>query len=348
MAYIDFSHGGNIYDFDERIIDFSANINPLGMSPILKKSIFDNLDRILHYPDIDAKITRQKIADHWKIDKDNILLGNGSAELIYLITASFNPKNAVIPIPTFSEYERALEVRRCKIKFLRLNEKEGFNLDLDLLKGADICFLCNPNNPTGNIFVHPDNINRVKTRRMIIDEAFMDFLPDQNRLTLITRAVKSKEIVVLRSLTKFFALPGLRAGYMVAHKETIKKIRRYQAPWSVNTLAQLATEESLKNREYIKETHALIKKERGYLFKELNNFSELKPYASAANFLLVRIKKPGITSKALKESLVKRNILIRDCSNFRNMSNKYFRIAIRNHENNKKLIRALREVLCKI
>ncbi|MBZ9577979.1 threonine-phosphate decarboxylase [Patescibacteria group bacterium] len=345
MGYVDFLHGGNIYEVRQRygkeIIDFSANINPLGLPQSAKKAIYKNFDRILHYPDSKANNITQKIAKYWRIDKENVLPGNGSVEFIYLIMSAFKPKTTRIATPAFSEYERAARSVKSKIRFVRLKEKEGFRLNISQLGSADISFLCNPNNPTGNLILENDKLPK---KLLVIDEAFMDFLPDQKNYTFIWKATKCTKIIVLRSFTKFFALPGLRIGYLVAHKEVIARLRQQQPPWSTNCLAQLAAELILNDREYIKKTHKLIENQRQFLFRELTKIKWLRLYPSVTNFLLLKIENGRITAKALQKSLLQKGILVRDCSNFRNLNDKYIRIAVRSHKENLKLIAALKKI----
>lgn len=347
MPYVDFSHGGNIYEirreYGKEIIDFSANINPLVLPPAVKRAVHKNFDKILHYPDSHAAGLVQKIAEYWGISKKNLLLGNGSAELIYLITASLRPKRVLIPIPTFSEYERASRNVNSEIRFLRLQKGEDFKWNLPVPGNADIIFLCHPNNPTGDFILNdPKEIGQLGNSFIVVDEAFMDFVPDQRDHTLIWKAAKSQNLIVLRTFTKLFAMPGLRIGYMVAHKDIINKLRQHQPPWSINSLAQVAAEAILNESGYVCRTHRLIEKERGFLFSELEKIEGLKPYPSKVNFLLIRIDKQGMTSSLLTKGLIRKGILIRDCSNFRNLDNKFIRIAVRSHKENLKLIEALR------
>lgn len=346
MSSVDFSHGGNIYkirrEYGEDVIDFSANINPLGLPPAVKRAVNENFDKILHYPDSQATDLVKKIAEYWGISEKNLLLGNGSVDLIYLITASLRPRTALIPIPTFSEYERACRNVNSEIHFLRLKEREGFILPFPLSL-ADIIFLCRPNNPTGNFILNdPEKMEQMGSRLVVVDEAFMDFMPDQKDYTLIWKAVKNKKFVVLRSFTKLFAMPGLRIGYLVAHEDMINTLRQHQIPWSINSLAQVAAKEILNEGEYIDQTHRLIKKEKIFLLSQLAKIEGLRPYPSKTNFLLIKIDKAGMTSSLLTKGLIRKGVLIRDCSNFRNLDNTYIRIAVRSHKENLKLIEALR------
>jgi threonine-phosphate decarboxylase len=350
MAYLNFSHGGNIWEIRQKyrkeIIDFSANINPLGIPQTVKNALYNNLDKILHYPDSEAKNITKKITKYWGIKEENVLLGNGSIELIYLIVNTFKPRTSLIAIPSFSEYERALKNVKSKIQFLKLKEKENFSLNLCRFNRTDIFFIGNPNNPTGNLILKDRRKARqIKSQLIVVDEAFMDFLPNQKEHTLIWKAVKDKKFIVLRTLTKFFALPGLRIGYLIAHKNIINRLKQYQPPWSTNSLAQLAAEIILNDKKYIKKTYRLIEKEKKFLLRQLAKINGLKPYPSEANYLLIKTEKNNITSGVLRKSLIKKGILIRDCNNFRGLNNKYIRVAVRSHKENLKLIEALRKTI---
>ena len=343
-------HGGNIYEverkFKKEIIDFSANINPLGIPARIKKITCMNFDKILHYPDPNARLLIQKIAKYWGIDEQNILLGNGSVELIYLIISAYRPDVTLIPAPTFSEYERAARTLKSKIRFLKLKEKENFKVDLSHFNKPDICFFCNPNNPTGNLILEDlETVGKLINKLIVVDEAFMDFLSDEKNYTLIWEAVKNKKIVVLRTFTKFFALAGLRIGYLIAHKEVINKLKQYQPPWNTNSLAQIAAGLILSDKIYINKTCKVIEKEKNFLYGQLSEINGLKPYPSVTNFLLIKIEQFGISSKVLRTLLIQKGILIRDCSNFRNLDDKYIRVAVRSHKENLSLVGALREVV---
>lgn len=349
MDNLGFLHGGNIYEvrrkYKGEIIDFSANINPLGLSKKAKEVILKNLDKISYYPDPKAETLIRKISQYWGISEESILLGNGSVNLIYLITFAYRPKTALIPEPTFSEYERASKNSGSEVKFLSLKEDEEFRLRYSSIPKADMIFICNPNNPTGNIVVEKSSIEKIPAKLVVIDEAFMDFLPNEMDCTLVWYASKNENIIVLRSFTKFFALPGLRIGYLISHPKTVKRLKRFQPPWEINILAQLTAEAVLDDREYIKETHKIISRERKFLFEELKRIEGLRPYPSVTNFLLIKIEKDHMNSNMLKKGLIKRGILVRDCSNFRTLGNKFIRIAVRSHKENLYLLKTLKEIL---
>jgi len=350
MVDLNFSHGGNSREAEKKygrsLIDFSANINPLKMPPGVKKKLFDKFSGLLNYPDPDSTEISRKIADHWGIKSANILVGNGSAELIYFIVNAYQPRTAIIPVPTFSEYERALILAKSDISFLPLKEKNKFCLDISKVKKKpDILFVCNPNNPTGNLLIeNRENIGIKPNKLLVIDEAFMDFLPDQKEHTFVRETVKNKKIIVLRSFTKFYALPGLRIGYMAAHEDVIKKIERYKFPWNVNSLAQIAGAAVLSDKKYIFKTCDFIEKERKFLLKNLSRINTLKCFPARANFILIKIIVNNYSAESLKIKLAEEGVLIRSAGNFRALSDKYIRIAVRGRRENMKLIAALRRI----
>lgn len=350
MGGLDFLHGGNIYavkeESEKEIIDFSASINPLGVPAGVRKAVYMNFDKILHYPDPEARKVRRAIAGYWEIDEDNILIGNGSVELIYLIISAFRPRAVSILLPTFSEYERAARSVKSRIQFVGLDPEDGFSLRNKKIARTDILFLGNPNNPTGNIILDDyEEFDQFHSGLTVIDEAFMDFLPDEENHTLIWKAQKSKNILVLRTFTKFFALPGLRIGYLIAHKDVIQRMKRHQIPWSVNAFAQEAARVLLSDKTYINKTKLFIEKERKFLFDGVADINGLAPYPSVTNYLLIRIESKKLNSSLLAKRLIRRGILIRDCANFRGLDKRFIRIAVRLRRENLALLRALRGAL---
>ena len=220
-----------------------------------------------------------------------------------------------------------------------MKESNGFEIEPGMFPKCDMCFVGNPNNPTGNLLIKDKIIlKKLSSEMLVIDEAFMDFLPDQMRFTLIGEAVKSKKICVLRTFTKYYAIPGLRLGYLIAHKQVVKKLNSFQVPWSVNTLAQSVAEKLLKDNAFKGKTDHVIKKERKFLVDKLSEISGVECYPSKTNFLLMKIKNSYMKSNMLQEKLFKKGILIRDCSNFRGLGKKFIRIAVRKRVENKKLI----------
>lgn len=352
-------HGGDIWQyprpFRSDIIDFSVNINPLGISERAKNIIIRNLDKINYYPDPESKYLKDVLGKFHGLPGYNFLIGNGSIELIHLIPRALKPKVILIPIPVFSEYEFVAKANNANCLFLKCSEKDNFKIDVSKLMRsipkADLVFLCNPNNPTGFVLTSREILSLIKVCKdskvtLVIDEAFIDFIFQRNKITMISEAVKNKYLLVLRSLTKFFALPGLRIGYLVGHKDIIRQISQYMYPWNISTLAQITAAKVVADKQYIGETRSVILEERAYLYENLNNIRGIKVFPSDANFFLSKLKDAVIKDAAkLSKKLIGGGILIRDCSNFRGLDNRFFRIAVKNRVENIKLISALRAVL---
>jgi threonine-phosphate decarboxylase len=353
-------HGGNvnemsrIYGIDEdAIIDFSANINPLGYPSGLRESVTEGFDSILNYPDIDSFDLVSGLSKYHSMGQDSILVGNGSTEFIYWIPVVFKPRNALIVTPAFSEYEKGLRVAGTDVSYFKSEEKRKFSVDIDRLcermrEGFDIVYFCNPANPTG-VLTPKDELYRVIAcadeigALAVIDEAFIDFVEEGSVKEEIFRF---PNLIVLRSMTKFFGIPGLRIGYVLASPPVIEKIREYKPPWSVNSLAQRAAADLLSDGDYIRDTIQYVTEEREFLMDALNKIPGFKTYKSAANFLLVSMdSRISVNSTELRDHLAQGGILIRDCSTFQGMGDRYFRVAVKRHDHNTVLIEKLKDVI---
>jgi threonine-phosphate decarboxylase len=352
-------HGGEVFAAArlqgvplKQILDFSANINPLGPSPKALQRLRRDLPLIRFYPDTETQELREVIAKEASIDGDCVLFGNGATPLLHLVPRVLKPRAAVALEPSFSEYSSALERAGCRIHRLVTRAKVGFQLEreklFDMLRRArpELLMLGNPNNPTGNVISRSllsELIDVCSKRRiyLVLDESFIDFTQTSS---CIVEAAKNRWLIVVRSLTKFWALPGLRIGYLVARRSLVEKLLARSEPWPVNILASAAAAESLRDLKYRERTLELVRRERAFLMEQLARLGWLYPLSSEANFLLVRIAAPGITSAVLREQLAKRNILIRDCSNFPGLDRRYFRIAIRRRSENQRLIEELRAI----
>ncbi|KPK89388.1 MAG: hypothetical protein AMJ94_12205 [Deltaproteobacteria bacterium SM23_61] len=356
------THGGDIYEVARqkgidpaKIIDFSASINPLGLSPRAKKKILkEGLAAILRYPDRRCDELRGALADVHSIPEGSILPGAGSIEFIYSLPRVLKLGRILLVTPAFSEYENALEIqnRDGRIHFFETREEDGFELNvegllLSLTQGYDALYLCNPNNPTG-ILAEKEDLLRVLAQAerekvwFILDEAFIDFVPGGS---LLRKAADSSRLIVLRSLDQFFALPGLRAGYLVSNSGVIDKFSRVQEPWKVNTLAQMAAVESLQDKVHTDRTLAYVREERENLTLGLQAIPGFIPYPGSANYLLVQLH-PSLNLDAaeLRDRLIPRGILIRDCRSFHHLGPYFFRVAVRNRRENQALLKALRLV----
>lgn len=359
-------HGGNIFEIarqygksPDKLIDFSASINPLGLSKRAEKKIKTNLAAILHYPDEESFLLRKALAEYHDLPEENILIGAGSTEFIYALPRVLKIRRALIVTPTFSEYENALEScdgEKIEIHYFETTEEDGFEISVGglisaLSRGYDVLYLCNPNNPTGVLTEREELLKILQmTERekvwFIIDEAFIDFVEKE---TLIKEVLSSQKLIIMRSLTKFFALPGLRVGYLIAPPQLIQEFKKKREPWRVNVLAQIAAIESLQDKNYIQKTKELIEEEKKRLIQGLRAIPGFIPYPGKANFLLVQIH-PHIcmTSTELKDMLITEGILIRDCRTFHHLGPFFFRVAIRSPRENNRLLKALQKIQKKI
>ncbi len=351
-------HGGNVWAASQRwgiapekFLDYSANINPLGPSPKGIEAIKENLDSLRHYPEPTGDSFKETLGGFLSVTKDNLVLGNGGAELIYLVGRMFYKGRIILLAPTFSEYGEGIE--NPNIIKVNLKAEEKFQLPTDeilnKMQEDDLIFIGNPNNPTGNIFPREELLKIIKKAQtlkatVVIDEAFIDFLGDDS-YSVRYWVEDYSSLIVVGSLTKFFAIPALRLGYAVAAKETIKRMENLLPTWRINTFALKVGEASLKDNDYIKRTLDLIKVEREFLTNSLNEISGLKVYPSVANYILIDGQETGITSEELQERLGPEGILIRKCSSYCNLSSYYFRIAVRNRDENIKLLYAIKKVV---
>lgn len=349
-------HGGNveeiarIYNFNEKnIVDFSANINPLGLSKVVKEEMIKAIDKVERYPDITYYDLKNSIALYENIEAENIILGNGAAEVIFNIARGIKPKNALLIAPTFIEYEDALRSIDCNVNHYILNNE--FNIDNNFInminKDIDILFICNPNNPTGVLTSKEFIIKVVEKAKtcettVIIDESFLDFLENKQDYSVIDLVKEYDNLIVLKSLTKFFAFPGIRIGYGITNnKDYISKINKVSVSWGVNTVATFGAIAAVKEKGYIKESIEYIKREKDFLYKELETFEKLKVYYPSVNFIFFKY----LDKHDLKEKLLQKGILIRDCSNYIGLKSGFYRVAVRTREENERLIDVLRKVL---
>ena len=350
-------HGGNIYRLAEelglpesKIIDFSASINPLGVSKRVGDKIKKGLKDLSHYPDPDTKELRGKIAQYHDIEPETLLCGNGSTELIYLVPRAFKPEKVLIPSPTFSEYERACRMTsyKLKVKSYKLKKENNFDINPDEFISSlvtrhsslpfDMAFLCNPNNPTGSLLKRETVLRIAEAAKklkclLIVDEAFIDFHPEES---VIKDTHDNPYLIVLRSMTKFYALTGLRVGYGVFSSRLINKLKEFKEPWTVNTLAQKAAMAALGDNEYIGKTLRLIKSEKDFLENGFRRIG-VEFFSSDANFYLLRFN----NANEIILSLLKKGILVRDCSNFAGLDGSYIRIAVKSREDNMQLLEEL-------
>jgi len=356
MAHI---HGGNIeqvrqkYDLqDKEIIDFSANINLLGPPLAIKKIMDKNPGIVTHYPQPQARALKQELAKKLNLPAENIIIGNGAVEIIYQLLRILQPELSLIPAPSFSEYMYAVKSIDKEIKRIYLQDKNKFRLDIEkyisCLEDVDLAFICNPHNPTGMLLEKNDLLRIIKSARkqnvdLILDEAFIDFVDNSDQYTLIDNIREYDNLFIIRSLTKFFAIPGLRLGYGIGSEKLFKKMEMRRDPWSVNGVAQEAGKIALRDKKYIAQTKKINKKERSYFYKKLKAISNIEVFKPMANFIFIKLKS-GFSASELKKIMALEGILIRDCSSYHGLDNKHMRVAVRYRKDNNRLLSVFKKV----
>ncbi len=344
------AHGG-IYsaglEYDPKIIDFSSNVNPLGYPPSIKNSLKKNYPFFSIYPDPQSTRLRNYLAKYTGISKDQIIVGNGATEIIYNFCKAFlKGCKVLIPIPTFGEYESAATLHDASVYFMKtMNLNQEISKLLDIIPKNDCLFICNPNNPTGSLTNRKNMLKIVesayeKSVLVFVDECFIE-LVSNTRESLIPHLREFDNLFVLRSLTKSFGLAGLRIGYGLGSAKMITILQRIKIPWNVSSLAQNVAIKALSDKSHLEKTRKVISRERKFLKESISKINGFTCYDSDTNFLLI---KSTINSKHLQRKLLKKNILIRDCSTFRGLDNKFIRVAVRTHKENLKLIKAFKEL----
>lgn len=351
-------HGGNIHAFArtrdvalERVFDFSASINPLGIPRRALTAYRHALSRIVHYPEPYAESLTASLATYHDLVPGAILVGNGSTQLIFLLARCLAAHRVLLIAPLFSEHETAFRLNGTRIDRLFLRPP-AFTCSLEQIRealgrGYDTLVLTNPNSPTGTALSREqiEELARLCQRartRLVVDETFVDWIEEESVKHL---AARSAHVIVLRSLTKFFAVPGLRVGYLIAHPRLVARLRRQLEPWSVNIVAQTVALACLQESEFAKRSRAFLRQEREWMFTRLARVQGLHPFPSRANFLLVRITAKGYDAPAIVRLLAEKNLLVRDCTNFPGLGEKFFRVAVRTRRENRRLLGTLRTLL---
>ena len=352
-------HGSDIekicsyYHLDrDRITNFGANVNPLGLSEHVKTEIAGHLDLLSSYPDRDYTSLRRTISEYCGVPDGYILPGNGSSELISLLIEARAPKHTLILGPTYSEYSRELSFSGSTQEYYHLKEEQNFALDVDdlcrtLKNGYDFLIMCNPNNPTSSAVFQDDlrillDFCREHGIFVMIDETYVEFAPDISAVTAVPLTRDYPDLMVLRGVSKFFAAPGMRFGYgITGNAGFLKRMKEKQVPWSLNSIGAYAGELMFKDREYIEKTRSLILSERERMYQAVREMPEYKVYQPYANFLLVKIIKEGVTSFDVFERCIKAGLMIRDCSSFQCLDGEFVRFCVMMPEENSRLLHEL-------
>ncbi|CAD6368454.1 Aminotransferase class I and II [metagenome] len=340
-------HGGpfSVTHPNSDILDFSSNISPLGPSKMVRKTIKNHLDSVKIYPDSESTTLKKNLENYLKIPSSQIVIGNGATEIIYNFCQAFlsNKTPVLIPIPTFGEYESAAQLSGAKVLFFKtMNLEQDVDEFISKFPFDGCIFICNPNNPTGHL-IQKQTLQKIitsahkKKTLVFVDECFIELVPNSNE-TIIGLVKKFSNLFILRSLTKSFALAGLRIGYGVGSKQIISVLNKIKIPWNVSGIAQYAASTALDDPAYLTKVNKIIKKESSYLIDRISKFNNFQCIPTSTNFILIKTK---INSKILQKKLLEKKILIRDCSTIHGLNDNYIRIAVKTRKENEKLIKSL-------
>lgn len=354
-------HGGDVWEFfsdaslrEGGALDFSSNVNPLGPPKKALDAVKGSLDKLEFYPDPDSRELKRAVSEYLEVGVDHVTVGNGSTELIknFLELVAKKGYNVVIPEPTFSEYGVCSRLYGARVKHVYAEGDENFAFVPEkIIEEIDgetkVVFICNPNNPTGKTLKEKELEEIIESAYendsfLFVDEAFIEF---SSAKTLCHRIDEFDNLFVLRSITKFFSLPGLRVGYGIGGERLIDYLERIRIPWNVNLLGQIAAIESMRDRRYIEKTKTLIKRERDFLFEQLTNIDHLKTYDSDANFFLIDIRGTQIKAPEMKRRMIEKGVLIRDCGSFEGLDRYFIRVSVRKRDENLVLLEGLREAI---
>ena len=367
-------HGGNVHAIARnqgrsinRIIDFSASINPLGLSPSVRRAVQQAIPHAVHYPDVDAQPLRSQLARLHRIPDECLVLGNGSAELISVLPKALGSRHGLVIGPTFMEFERALTLAGADCTYVHAESYNNYQPPIEractMLKGEkgqrgkkriakkppiDTVLLCNPNSPTGqpvsrkHVHLLLESVRKVKGR-LIVDEAFIDYC---GSYSVFREVGQTPELIVLRSFTKFYAMPGLRLGYLGGPEDIVKRVRTILPPWTVNALASAAGTKAIQDTAYQRRSLVFMNQERKRFRAALRKVLGLRVYPSSANFFLTQLETDSQVEKIV-QSLHKQGILIRNCRDFAGILNPTIRLAVRRPRENDRLVKALKRELVK-
>lgn len=337
----------------ENIVCFSSNVNPLGLSESLKDTLAQNLDVLSSYPDRNYTSLKTALSSYCNAPADYFLVGNGSTEMISVLIQTRHPKKALIIGPTYSEYGRELSLIGCDLDEYVLKESTDFMLDFDdfskyLENGRyELVILCNPNNPTSSALTVSEikkllEICQTYNSFLMIDETYVEFTSDIHEYSAMSLIAEYDNFIVLRGVSKFFAAPGMRFGYAAtSNQELHQAFLKLQNPWSLNSLAAFAGEIMFFDKDYIEKTRNHILSEKERMINDLSRISGLKVYPAHANFVLVKILLPEITSYNIFDALMKKGLMVRDCSSFECLDGEYFRFCIMHTVENDRLLEAI-------
>ena len=351
------AHGGNVYEIasqlgcsPDSILDYSASINPLGPAPGLPEVFSKYFHRLQHYPDIENRSLLEALSRFHGLSAEHIVVGNGSTELIYWLPKVLGVRSAVVVLPTFAEYRKAFELQGVRLHKLVTSPEAQFQPTVEQLEAVrretspEAILFTHPGSPSGTAL--PADVRRwiiENSRRdgifCLVDEVFVDFCEEESLKGFLNEC---PNLALIRSMTKFYGVPGLRLGYLLTSEELAARMKGLMPPWSVNTLAQIAGVYCLEQEAYRAETLRLVEAERQRMIERLESLDGLDVFRGRANYLLARLPDGCPPADSLKRDiLLSDRILIRDCSSFEGLSDRYIRVAVRLPEQNERLLQAL-------
>jgi len=362
MSRTEVIHGGDVERvcreyglIPEQILDYSANINPLPLPQGMSEYIAANLDSLARYPDREYHRLRKALARYTGCPASWIMVGNGATELIYLAAKALRPSKVLIPGPSFADFSRAFTIQGSKVDLFPLREEADFKLDVpafiaQMAQGYEAVVLCNPNNPTGQLLRREELLEIVTAAKnlkswVLLDETFIEFVANSDQVSLLQDLAHYDNLLILRALTKYFGVPGLRLGYGLAKPDLLNKLEALQEPWTVNAMAALLGPWLLEQQDYIESTRQWITRERPFFLARLREIKQLKVFEGQANFILCKLLTRGWNVKALQRSLEGLGIMIRDASSFPGLNDKFFRLAVRERTDNLQVAGELDEFL---
>lgn len=362
LEHKDHFHGSDLEKIEEiyginkdEIVSFSANVNPLGISPRLRDELASHIDAIASYPDRDYRDLRVAIGTYASAEPEHIIVGNGTTELISLFIEIIRPKKALIIGPTYSEYEREITLAGGRCRYYALSGERDFVLDIEDFRKTlearsdelDLIVLCNPNNPTSGLISRSDmrailDVCKKHSIYVLTDETYVEFTEDVAGATAVPLTAYYNNLIILRGTSKFFATPGLRLGYAITgNADLLSNVRQVKNPWMINSLAEIAGKLMFSDIDYIEKTRALIREERNRLFAAFETSGRYHPYKPAANFMLIKIEDDAVNSTALFEKAIREKLMLRDCSTFPFLNDRYIRVCFMKPADNGRLLDVL-------
>lgn len=343
----EYSHGGDIYSHYEKYgvypVDFSSSLNPLIAPVEVSNAFISSYAKSFAYPPHDYKLLRQKLAEKENVAIENIILSNGASEIIYFIPQAFNKENALITAPAFSEYEKSLHNKNIDYYYLKIENQFKIQKDIiDYIKNDSIIYLTNPDNPVGNVMDEKIIYGILEKAKkcnsfVVLDECFIDLT--YNGTSYVSLIKKYDNLIIIKAFTKTYAFAGFRLGFCISSEKNIAILEDFLPPWNVSMPAYMCGIAALEDSTFLENSISYIEKEKEYLLYSLKNFGFLI-YGSKANYIFFYCD-----DYRLKEKLLEKHILIRDCSNYKGLSKGYFRVAVKKHDENEKLINAFKDIL---